>query len=63
YTCLDRLLGVRFEAFGSITRLCGRNHVTMKSVDSKMDSSLENDAEILKVLGGMRGGGLLRITG
>ena len=38
-------------------------NVTMKSVDSKMNSSLENDAEILKVLRGMRGGGLLRITG
>jgi len=38
-------------------------NVTMKSVDSKMDSSLENDAEILKVLRGMRGGDMLRIAG
>ena len=38
-------------------------NVTMKSVDSKMDSSLENDAEILKVLRDMRGGSLLRVTG
>ena len=38
-------------------------NVTMKSVDSKMDSSLENDAELLKVLRGMRGGDMLRIAG
>ena len=37
--------------------------VTMKSVDRKTDSSLENDAEILKVLKDMRDGGLLRIAG
>ena len=35
----------------------------MKSVDGKMDSSLENDTEILKVLRGMRGGDMLRIAG
>ena len=37
--------------------------VTMKSVDRKTDSSLENDAETLKVLKDMRDGGLLRIAG
>ena len=35
----------------------------MKSVDGKMDSSLENDTEILKVLRGMRGGDMLRVAG
>ena len=35
----------------------------MKSVDGKMDSSLANDAEILKALRSMRGGDMLRIAG
>lgn len=38
-------------------------NATMKSVDDKMDSSLENDAEILKVLKSMQGGDMLRIAG
>ena len=38
-------------------------NVTMKSVDGKMDLSLENDTEILKVLRSMRGGDMLRIAG
>ena len=38
-------------------------NATMKSVDDKMDLSLENDAEILKVLRSMQGGDMLRIAG
>ena len=38
-------------------------NATMKSVDGKLDSSLENDVEILKVLRSMLDGGLLRIAG
>ncbi|MBI1657640.1 MAG: acylphosphatase [Thaumarchaeota archaeon] len=38
-------------------------NATMKSVDGKMDLSLENDTEILKVLRSMRGGDMLRIAG
>lgn len=38
-------------------------NATMKSVDGKLDSSLGNDAEILKVLRSMLDGGLLRVAG
>ena len=38
-------------------------NATMKSVDGKMDLSLESDTEILKVLRSMRGGDMLRIAG
>ena len=38
-------------------------NATMKSVDGKMESSLENDTEILKVLRYRRDGDMLRIAG
>ena len=38
-------------------------NAAIKSVDGKMDSSLKNDAEILKVLRGMRGGDVLCMAG
>ena len=38
-------------------------NATMKSVDGKMESSLKNDAEILKILRGRRDGDMLRIAG
>ena len=37
-------------------------NATLKSVDRKMDSSLDNDAEMLEILRSMHDGGLLRVS-